>query len=67
MPSVRTRLGRGTSMTRMRRGEGPVELILMLYDLDLERPVLLPGSYPVGPKMMGALKDVHGVIKVEEF
>jgi hypothetical protein len=39
----------------------------MLYELDLERPVLLPGSYPVGPKMMGALKDVHGVIKVEEF
>jgi DNA polymerase-3 subunit alpha len=67
MASIGTRLGQGAKMTRARRGEGPVHLVLALPETGQEVEIALPGHYPVGPEIKGALKAVPGVAAVEEF
>jgi DNA polymerase-3 subunit alpha len=67
MASIRARLGQGARMTRARRGEGPVHLVMALPDSAQEVEIALPGIYPVGPEIRGALKAVPGVATVEEF
>jgi DNA polymerase-3 subunit alpha len=67
MPSIRTRLGQGARMTRARRGEGPVHLIIAIPETGQEIEIALPGHYPVGPEIKGALKAVPGVSAVAEF
>jgi DNA polymerase-3 subunit alpha len=67
MASIRSRLGQVARMTRARRGEGPVHLVVALPDTGQEVEIALPGNYPVGPEIRGALKSVPGVAAVEEF
>ena len=67
MPSIRTRLGQVAKMQRARRGEGPVHLIIALPESGQEVEIVLPGNYPVGPEIRGALKAVPGVAAVAEF
>jgi len=67
MPSIRSRLGQGARLARARRGEGPVHLVIALSETDQEVEVALPGNYPVGPEIKGALKAVPGVADVREF
>jgi len=67
MASIRSRLGQVVRMTRARRGEGPVHLVVALPDTGQEVEIALPGNYPVGPEIRGALKSVPGVAAVEEF
>jgi len=67
MTSIRSRLGQGAKMTRARRGEGPVHLVIALPEAGQEVEIALPGNYPVGPEFKGALKAVPGVAAVEEF
>jgi DNA polymerase-3 subunit alpha len=67
MPSIRTRLGQGARMARARRGEGPVHLIVAIPEAGQEVEIVLPGNYPVGPEIRGALKAVPGVAAVAEF
>jgi len=67
MTSIRSRLGQGANMTRARRGEGPVHLVIALPEAGQEVEIALPGNYPVGPEFKGALKAVPGVAAVEEF
>jgi DNA polymerase-3 subunit alpha len=54
-------------MTRARRGEGPVHLVMALPDSAQEVEIALPGHYPIGPEIKGALKEVPGVSAVTEF
>jgi DNA polymerase-3 subunit alpha len=65
--SIRSRLGQGSKLARPGRGQGPVHLIVPLYETGQEVEIPIPGNFSVGPEMLGALKDVPGVIKVEEF
>jgi DNA polymerase-3 subunit alpha len=67
MSSIRTRLGHVARMQRARRGEGPVHLIIALPETSQEVEIVLPGNYPVGPEIKGALKAVPGVTAVAEF
>ncbi len=65
--SVRTRLELLSTPQNVRRGQGPVRLVLALADLGQEAHVELPGSYAVGPDIGGALKAVPGVQLVREL
>ncbi len=47
------------------RGEGEVTLVLMRDAERDEIEIRLPGGYPVGPDVAGALKAIPGVIEVE--
>ncbi len=67
MPSIRSRLGQVAKMARARRGEGPVHLVVALPETSQEVEITLPGNYPVGPEVKGALKAIPGVAMVEEF
>ena len=67
MASIRSRLGQGAKMARARRGEGPVHLVIAIPETGQEVEIALPGNYPVGPEIKGALKAVPGVAAVEEF
>ena len=67
MPSIQARLGQVARMTRARRGEGPVHLVVAIPEAGKEVEIALPGNYPVGPEVKGALKAVPGVAMVEEF
>jgi len=67
MSSIRSRLGQVAKMTGARRGEGPVHLVIALPESGQEVEIALPGNYPVGPEVKGALKAVPGVAMVEEF
>jgi DNA polymerase-3 subunit alpha len=46
------------------RGKGAIRLTLMDKDLPGEVEVELPGDWPVGPKVRGALKSLPGVFDV---
>ncbi|MHA1527524.1 MAG: DNA polymerase III subunit alpha [Alphaproteobacteria bacterium] len=67
MASIRSRLGQGAGPAGARRGEGPVHLVIALPETGQEVEIALPGNYPVGPEIKGALKAVPGVAAVEEF
>ena len=67
MASIRSWLGQGAGLARARSGKGPVHLVTFLYDTAQEVEIPLPGIYPVGPEIWGALKAVPGVATVEEF
>ncbi|HSF96141.1 MAG TPA: DNA polymerase III subunit alpha [Thermohalobaculum sp.] len=67
MPSIKARLGQGARMLRPGRGAGPVHLVIALPETGQEVEIALPGNYPVGPEIRGALKAVPGVVMVEEF
>ncbi|MEM0923279.1 MAG: DNA polymerase III subunit alpha [Pseudomonadota bacterium] len=49
------------------RGQGPVHLVFGLDDLGQEVELALPGVWPLGPGVKGAIKDAPGVAHVEEF
>jgi DNA polymerase-3 subunit alpha len=66
--SIQRRLGIGREAPgRARRGEGPVSIVLALPELGQEVEIPLPGHYPVGPEIRGALKAVAGVAEVVEI
>jgi len=68
LASIETRLGQRHEHGRaVRRGEGPVNLIFAVPELDLEYELELPGTYPVNHEIRGALKAVPGVSRVEEY
>jgi DNA polymerase-3 subunit alpha len=67
MPSIQARLKQVAKMNRARRGEGPVHLVVAIPEAGQEVEIALPGNYPVGPEVKGALKAVPGVAMVEEF
>ncbi len=66
MPAIRRTLEQAAALMRIGRG-GPVNLVLALPELGEEAVVILPGRYPVGPQIKGALKSVPGVALVTEF
>ncbi len=49
------------------RGEGEVSLVVMRDDYGEEIEIKLPGGYPVGAEVAGALKTIPGVIAVEHL
>ncbi len=63
---IRRTLEQGARFAKGQRG-GPVNLVLALPEMGEEVVVALPGSYPVGPQIKGALKAVAGVAAVNEF
>ncbi|MCL5778582.1 DNA polymerase III subunit alpha [Limibaculum sp. FT325] len=66
--SIQRRLGISrTAAGRARRGEGPVSIVLAIPELGQEVEIDLPGNFPVGPEIRGALKAVPGVAAVEEI
>ncbi|MBK0398367.1 DNA polymerase III subunit alpha [Limibaculum sp. M0105] len=68
LTSVQRRLGIGrTAAGRAKRGEGPVSIVVALPELNQEVEIDLPGHFPVGPEIRGALKAVPGVAAVEEI
>ena len=52
-------------LAREGRGKGRVALVPMLEDKEVE--ILLPGLYPVTPKLRQALKALSGVERVDEI
>ncbi|MGR3717994.1 MAG: DNA polymerase III subunit alpha [Thermohalobaculum sp.] len=66
MDSIRSTLEQGARIARG-RSEGPVHLVIALPETGQEVEIALPGNYPVGPEIRGALKAVPGVAAVEEF
>ena len=66
MDSIRSTLEQGARIARG-RSEGPVHLVIALPETGQEVEIALPGNYPVGPEIKGALKAVPGVAAVEEF
>ena len=66
MDSIRSTLEQGARIARG-RSEGPVHLVVALPETGQEVEIALPGNYPVGPEIRGALKAVPGVAAVEEF
>jgi DNA polymerase-3 subunit alpha len=67
MPRIRTRLDQGGRLARGQRGRGPVHLVLALADTGQEVEIALPGSYPVGPEIGRALRELPGVVAVDEI
>lgn len=57
LPSIQQRLAG--------RGEGEVSLVLLMEQARGEVEVRLPGKYPVGAAVAGALKAIAGVVAVE--
>jgi DNA polymerase-3 subunit alpha len=51
----------------LRRGTGPVHLVVNEPGLEEEVEIALPGTYTITPQIAAALKDAAGVVHVEEF
>lgn len=49
------------------KGEGEVSLVVMRDASGEEIEIKLPGGYPVGAEVAGALKTIPGVIAVEHL
>jgi DNA polymerase-3 subunit alpha len=62
-PSIVARLG--LARDDGPRARGPIRLVVMTEDLEVEVPV--PGLHPVTRELAGAIKHVPGVLHVEEF
>jgi len=66
LASIKARLAAGRNLGK-RRSDGPVHLVLPLPEQGREAEMVLPGEYPLGPEIRGALKEAPGVAHVEEF
>jgi DNA polymerase-3 subunit alpha len=67
LASIRARLEQCGKLQRTGRGAGPLHLVVALPETGQEVEIALPGNYPVGPEIKGALKAVPGVAMVVEF
>jgi len=65
-PSLAARLAAITRDASARR-RGPINLILMHPELPGEVEIALPEAYPMSPQVLSALKNVPGVVHIEEF
>ncbi|MBA3326196.1 MAG: DNA polymerase III subunit alpha, partial [Rhodobacteraceae bacterium] len=63
-PSLAVRLAAAVDLRS--RSRGPIHLVLLTPDLP-EIEIALAGAYPVSPQVSSALKQVQGVVHIEDF